>query len=395
MPVISPENWDNISGTGKSMNELGDAWWIRALEISNDENAFIFEDSTDSRGRLGSSEKARINQSEPIFFLGGTFVSDEDVTGGELPTFTPERSIVVPNDAVLVFPLINSAAPSAVKNPPGPEDEGAARDEVNSNFNDPSLFTATVIVDGTPVSSIGPVSSPRNDGDSLNGDGFRRESSPGGFEYTIPPNNISDIITGEDFPAQTIKKAVSDGYWYAFDISDLGPGSHTLNFDASIDVDADNNSDFRLNVTYNLLNPIIGTDEKDTLTGTPKNDYIDGGKGKDFLSGKAGDDLILGGKSRDIIDGGIGDDELWGDNDKDTFIYKKGYGEDTIFDFQVGEVVEIAGFKSFEILDILLDSGLNAAEIKFNNDDDTTLTFVGVQSNDLFIDLDNKTITFV
>ena len=76
------------------------------------------------------------------------------------------------------------------------------------------------------------------------------------------------------------------------------------------------------------------------------------------MSGKAGNDFILGGNGRDTIDGGIGDDELWGDNDKDTFIFKKDYGEDTIFDFKVGEVVEIAGFESFEILDILLDSGV-------------------------------------
>ena len=124
---------------------------------------------------------------------------------------------------------------------------------------------------------------------------------------------------------------VQAGYYFGFE---LDPGAHKVQFGATF-------FEQEQDVTYNILNPIIGTNEKDTLTGTPENDYIDGGNGKDFLSGKAGNDLMLGGNDKDTIDGGTGNDELWGDNDKDTFIYQEGYGEDTIFDFKLGEVSEL------------------------------------------------------
>ncbi len=117
---------------------------------------------------------------------------------------------------------------------------------------------------------------------------------------------------------------------------------------------------------------------------------------KDTLTGKGGDDLILGGNDKDTIDGGTGSDELWGDNGKDTFIYKKGYGEDTIFDFSEDEIVKLRGFEEFDdddfedlIQDITLPSGENAAEINFGNDD--VLKIIGVPADNLEID-DRKII---
>ena len=396
MSVILPANWDNVGGSGKSMNQLGDDWSIRAYGFSNENNAFIFEDITDPRGRLGSIEKARLNQPEPIFYLGGTFVADEDVTGGENPTFTPERSIVVPEGAVLVFPLINALEPNAVLVPPAPENEDQARATANFFFDDPSRFTATVIVDGIVETSIGPVTSLPGEGLDPVDPSFRRQSFSG-FEYTIPEDNIFDITRApDDFPAQTVSGAVSDGYWYAFDTSDLGPGSHTLQFKASIDVDADGESDFTLEVTYNLLNPIEGNNRKNKLRGTKGNDYIDGGAGPDKLRGLKGDDLIVGGDGADVIDGGKGDDELWGDGGFDTFIFKRGYGQDTIFDFARKEVVKIKGFTEYTLEDVTLPSGVNAVQIDFGNDD--MLTLVGVESADLSVNpwrWHNYTITLL
>lgn len=391
MSVILPGNWDNVGGSGKSMNQLGDEWWIRAYGFSNEKNAFIFEDITDPRGRLGSIEKARLNQPDPIFYLGGTFVADEDVTGGGGPTFTPERSIVVPEGAVLVFPLINALEPNAVLEPPAPENEDQARETANFFFDDPSIFTATVTVDGISE-TIGPVTSLPGSGLDPVENSFRRQSVSG-FEYTIPEDNIFDITRAPlDFPAQTVSGAVSDGYWYAFDTSDLGPGSHTLEFDASIDVDADGNSDFTLEVTYNILNPIEGSNGKNNLNGTKGNDYIDGGDGPDKLMGLKGDDLIVRGDGADVIDGGKGNDELWGDGGLDTFIFKRNYGNDKIFDFEPGEVVEIKGFSEIpDPVDIDLPSGVSAAQIDFNGDD--ILTFVNVASSDLSVNLAESTIT--
>ncbi|MDJ0737044.1 MAG: calcium-binding protein [Nostocaceae cyanobacterium] len=385
--VVLPSTWDDIASTGKSMNELGDDWWIRSFAISSDENPFIFEDITDLKGKLGSIEKARIDQPEPIFFLGGTFVADptlEEEPATE--TFTPVRSIVVPEDAILVFPLINAVGPDAVELPPVIQDEATGRANVNFFFDDPQLFTATVTVDGTPVSEISK---------SGNNEGFRRESPSGGFSYTIPENSLSDIIVGE-VPAQTIPLAVSDGYYFAYDTSVLKPGSHIINFQARIDLDLDEDGipdDFtlELNVTYNLLNPIDGTERKDKLNGTKGNDYIDGGNGSDKLMGRKGDDLIVGGYGADVIDGGKGDDELWGNEGIDTFIFKRNYGNDKIFDFEQTEVVRVLGLGRITPVKsgIELPSGALGTEVTWGSD---SLTFVGINPDNVVIERNQITL---
>jgi len=381
MSVILPTTWDNIAG--ETMNNLADNWWIRAYEFSSENNPFLFEDITNPRGRLGSVENALQNQPEPIFYLGGTFVADEDVTGGDAVTFTPERSIVVPEGAILVFPLINALAPDPVLAPPVTPDVEDARNTVNFFFDIPSTFTATVTVDGVEETVINE-SSPAGSGLDETANSYRRQSIEG-FTYTIPEDNLFDDESN-DYPAQTVEGAISDGYWYAFDTSDLGTGSHTIEFNASIDIDGDGSSDFTLEVTYNILNEIIGTDKQDDILGTEFNDYISGGNDRDILNGLEGDDLILGGNKRDQIDGGVGNDELWGGNDRDTFIY--GCGQDTIFDFTRGESVVLEGFsesQEIEIIDEPLLSGIDATQVKFNDND--ILTFVNVAPSELSIDL--------
>jgi hypothetical protein len=349
--VILPDEWTNVASTGKSMNELGDEWAIRAYGIPKPDNSFAFTDDTDPRGRLGSIEKANINQPDPIFFLGGRFVDNSSL--GELDPFTFERSIVVPKGAVLVTPLINVTGPDGFVNPPQirpteeeirntgyVDSEGVAQAGVATILNDPILFSATVAVDDTNVTTIPLVTSHRNTD-------YRRESPDGGFSYRLPNDNVQDGLRVDgngnpiDIQAQVVPLAISDGYWYAYDTRALGEGSHTFNFSAGVylaDISdpPDGIADplFVLNVTYNLLNPIEGTNKNDRLCGTKTDDYITGGNGDDTVFGKGGDDVIVGGNGKDLISGGRGDDELWGNNGKDTFVYAKDYGTDTIFDFQ-------------------------------------------------------------
>jgi Ca2+-binding RTX toxin-like protein len=64
-------------------------------------------------------------------------------------------------------------------------------------------------------------------------------------------------------------------------------------------------------------------------------DWIDGGDGADRLWGMAGDDVIIGGKGNDTIYGGKG---------RDTYIYNKGDGVDTIFDDDTGPEKSIVIF---------------------------------------------------
>lgn len=88
------------------------------------------------------------------------------------------------------------------------------------------------------------------------------------------------------------------------------------------------------------------------------NDHLDGGSGDDLL---VGDGQIMSGNARcgnDVLIGGIGNDRLYGDADAlqstldhvtrglDRFVFAKGSGLDTIFDFEDnGDVIDLTGVR--------------------------------------------------
>lgn len=98
----------------------------------------------------------------------------------------------------------------------------------------------------------------------------------------------------------------------------------------------------------------LGTDGKDTIEGGEDNDYIFGRDGDDLLFGRGGNDRLLGGRGNDILSGGKGNDFLVGDKGDDqmtggagadTFLFRSGYGNDTVLDFKAGgdhDVIEVA-----------------------------------------------------
>ena len=86
--------------------------------------------------------------------------------------------------------------------------------------------------------------------------------------------------------------------------------------------------------------PIIGTDADEWLAiqgndggvihAGAGNDGLNGGSGNDELYGEAGNDTLYGNDGNDTLDGGIGNDQLNGGNGEDTYIFAKGYAQDTI-----------------------------------------------------------------
>jgi len=79
---------------------------------------------------------------------------------------------------------------------------------------------------------------------------------------------------------------------------------------------------------------ILGNQARNTLTGGSGNDKLYGYGGKDKLSGGSGNDKLYGGTGSDVLNGGTGNDRLTGGTGADIFIFKKGYGKDTITDFK-------------------------------------------------------------
>ncbi|MEZ5901262.1 MAG: calcium-binding protein [Hyphomicrobiaceae bacterium] len=89
-------------------------------------------------------------------------------------------------------------------------------------------------------------------------------------------------------------------------------------------------------------NIIVGTELGDDINTGGGRDFIQSGAGPDHIFAGAGDDIVLGGAGDDIIDGEAGDDILVGQAGadivrggagNDTYVYRRGDGQDTISDW--------------------------------------------------------------
>lgn len=72
---------------------------------------------------------------------------------------------------------------------------------------------------------------------------------------------------------------------------------------------------------------------RDTVDGGTGGDFISGWRGEDFLVGGDGDDVIRGDFDGDVLEGGAGDDRLVGGPGRDVYLFREGFGEDVILDF--------------------------------------------------------------
>ncbi|MCR4301773.1 MAG: hypothetical protein NUV51_09195, partial [Sulfuricaulis sp.] len=90
------------------------------------------------------------------------------------------------------------------------------------------------------------------------------------------------------------------------------------------------------------LLPPIATDGNDTLYGYdaaeviqagPGNDTVYARGGDDTLGGGAGNDNLFGEAGNDTLDGGAGNDTLQGGAGNDTYLFGRGYGQDTVIDY--------------------------------------------------------------
>ncbi len=76
-----------------------------------------------------------------------------------------------------------------------------------------------------------------------------------------------------------------------------------------------------------------GGEGNDRLRGSLDGDILRGGAGDDRLSGDADADTLDGGDGNDMLLGGDGDDHLSGGEGIDLFVFRNGWGADTVSDF--------------------------------------------------------------
>ncbi|WP_449126309.1 calcium-binding protein, partial [Pseudomonas viridiflava] len=85
-----------------------------------------------------------------------------------------------------------------------------------------------------------------------------------------------------------------------------------------------------------VLSGGVGTDQlygdagADTLSGGDGQDYLYGGVGNDMLQGGSGNDYLSGDAGNDVLDGGAGDEWLSGGEGSDTYRFSRGWGQDSI-----------------------------------------------------------------
>lgn len=78
---------------------------------------------------------------------------------------------------------------------------------------------------------------------------------------------------------------------------------------------------------------IAGGAGTDVIESGSGNDKIEGGSGDDRINTGSGDDIINAGSGLDTLDGGSGLDQMNGGTGNDTYLLKRGYGQDVIVDF--------------------------------------------------------------
>ncbi len=409
-----------------SQAKLGDQWWQYVDRIPYEKHFGAYDDATDPRGMRGSLEKALSYQphlsgapQDHVLFIGGAF-GNLLTTVGE--TMIINRSIILPNATTTVFfPLLNATANNLARivNPETGELDYGGRDNVGlqadvatfmnkleDNQNQLGVSALFAVVDGTIVQNPSQYRQASSDENGFNiypiqggmtelalgyppdatylADPDRKGMVPGN------PNGYPTIsaLGGYNAPdAYTLGiQTFADGYWLGVELT---PGAHTLHFGGTYSmVNAATQSietAFGLDITYNILNPVHGSRWRDRLDGTQGNDYMDGGKGDDRLFGCDGDDLLVGGKGNDILSGGTGADELWGDEGYDTFIFRRGFGADMVYDFSQGDRIDIRGlcWSHGSISPSDLNNGLSATEIKFGGGD--VLTLVNINPDQLRI----------
>ena len=109
---------------------------------------------------------------------------------------------------------------------------------------------------------------------------------------------------------------------------------------------------------------LYGNDGDDTLDGGSGNDSLNGGKGNDRLLGGEGDDYLNGEDGDDILIGGAGNDILSGDNGADTYVFGKGFGQDTV-----------SNYDSDNSVDTVRMQGIRLAETQFRKEGNDLVLF--------------------
>ena len=137
------------------------------------------------------------------------------------------------------------------------------------------------------------------------------------------------------------------------------------------------------------VNTLNGGSGNDTLVAGNQGDTLSGGSGNDLLTGGLGKDTLSGGSGNDTLNGGAGDDVMSGGSGSDSFVFAKGFGKDTITDFNPnGASHDVVVFDHVfgDFASAMNSASQVGADTVFTFDDHTTLTLQNVHLDSLTAD---------
>ncbi|HNL81262.1 MAG TPA: calcium-binding protein, partial [Agitococcus sp.] len=108
------------------------------------------------------------------------------------------------------------------------------------------------------------------------------------------------------------------------------------------------------------------------INGNADNNYMVGTVGDDLLIGGESDDNLAGDGGADTLIGGLGDDTLTGGEGVDVYIFNKGDGNDTIYNFQQTQADD----------KLILGNGFSAANLVLMREGFDLLITFGNSPND-------------
>jgi Ca2+-binding RTX toxin-like protein len=129
----------------------------------------------------------------------------------------------------------------------------------------------------------------------------------------------------------------------------------------------------------NFTDSITGDNVANHLRGEGGSDWLWGNGGADTIDGGAGADAIAGGAGVDILIGGSGNDHMWGGSGGDTFKFSSGWGDDWVWDFQIGgDKLDLSGVAGLNnLIQIDIDSTADGALVTYGT---SSVLLIGVDS---------------
>ena len=151
------------------------------------------------------------------------------------------------------------------------------------------------------------------------------------LDFETQPQKTITVVASDGTPAHDVSQS--------FTINVLNALGHTVNGSGRA-----NTINGRTAQPDRRLSAVLLPTRRILIRGGAGNDTIHGLGGNDTLFGIAGNDRLFGDAGNDRLDGGVGTDMLNGGAGVDTFVFKHGYGHDTVVGYAAGiDTIDLSG----------------------------------------------------